>query len=286
MFNSSMAAPGMYGIAPNYYTNQIAMNDLTNLDLYAPTGMTLDPMLTMNGSIFGSPMMGMNGLGYGGFGTGMPYPMMGGSNATSYEDYYRNYEKYQDFMIDNQVHQQQKWRNANLQLNSPQEGIEKQANILHEKILQDEQEQILEAYNAFKGSVRQMYGNNATEEQIANRASTLYAQVTGKSITDDIREHGRDSFTQGLIQTITFGFGDKNTAEENISSLTGQPVGRKEKTKKIAGNVAGGAIVGGAITGLFIPIMKALKVSSKSRTFWGLVAGAIGGIGTAIATSR
>ena len=90
MFNSSMAAPGMYGIAPNYYTNQIAMNDLTNLDLYAPTGMTLDPMLTMNGSIFGSPMMGMNGLGYGGFGTGMPYPMMGGGNATSYEDYYRN----------------------------------------------------------------------------------------------------------------------------------------------------------------------------------------------------
>ena len=53
MFNSSMAAPGMYGIAPNYYTNQIAMNDLSGLDLYAPTGMSLDPMLTMNGSIFG-----------------------------------------------------------------------------------------------------------------------------------------------------------------------------------------------------------------------------------------
>lgn len=293
MFNSSMAAPGMYGIAPNYYTNQIAMNDLSGLDLYAPTGMALDPMLTMNGSIFGSPMMETGGLGYGGVGMGMmPYPMMGGGNvsgsgnATSYEDYYRNYEKYQDFMIDNQVHQQQKWRNANLQLNSPQEGIQKQANILHEKILQDEQEQIIEAYNSFKQSVRQMYGDNATDEQIANRASTLYAQATGKSITDDIREHGRDSLTQGFIQTVTFGFGDKNTAEENISALTGQPVGRKEKTKKVVGNIAGGAVVGGAVTGLFVPILKALKVSSKSRTFWGLVAGAIAGLGTAIATAK
>ena len=284
MADFNMAA-NMYGLYPNLYNNQIALNDLTDLDLYAPMGSlnnpmmgAINPMMTMNGSIFGGGMMG-------GYPVTGGYPTMGGS-TDSYQDYYKNYEKYQDFMIDNQVHQQQKWRNANLQLNSPQEGIEKQANILHEKILQDEQEQILEAYNAFKGSVRQMYGNNATEEQIANRASTLYAQVTGKSITDDIREHGRDSFTQGLIQTITFGFGDKNTAEENISSLTGQPVGRKERTKKIAGNVAGGAIVGGAITGLFIPIMKALKVSSKSRTFWGLVAGAIGGIGTAIATSR
>ena len=286
MFNSSMAAPGMYGIAPNYYTNQIAMNDLTNLDLYAPTGMTLDPMLTMNGSIFGSPMMGMNGLGYGGFGTGMPYPMMGGGNANSYEDYYRNYEKYQDFMIDNQVHQQQKWRNANLQLNSPQEGIEKQANILHEKILQDEQEQIMQAYNAFKESVRQMYGNNATDDQIANRANTLYAQVTGKSITDDIREHSRDSFSQGLLRTLTLGCFGSNTAEENISALTGQPVGKKESAKKAIGNATGGAIIGLSVAGLAARLLKFTKMSTLGRSIFGLLAGAVVGVGTAFATSK
>lgn len=282
MFNSSMAAPGMFGIAPNYYTNQIAMNDLSNLNLYAPTGMALDPMLTMNGSIFGSPMMGMGGFGFGGMGMGMPYPMMGGN----YEDYYRNYERYQDFMINNQVRQQQKMRNADLQLNSPQEGIQKQAKILHEKIMQNEQEQILQAYASFKESVRNMYGDQATDEQVANRASTLYAQLTGRSITDDIREHGRDSFTQGFLQTVTLGLADGKSAEENISALTGQPVGRKDKTKKIAGNVTGGALVGGATFLTSGMICKALKVSAKSKTFWGILAGAIAGIGTAVATSK
>ena len=284
MFNSSMAAPGMYGIAPNYYTNQIAMNDLSGLDLYAPTGMAMDPMLTMNGSIFGSPMMGMGGFGYGGMGMGMPYPMMGGSG--NYEDYYRNYERYQDFMINNQVRQQQRMRNADLQLNSPQEGIQKQAAILHEKIMRNEQEQILQAYASFKESVRSLYGDQASDEQIANRASTLYAQITGKSIPDDIREHGRDSLTQGFMQTVTFGLADGKSAEENISALTGQPVGRKDKTKKVIGNVAGGALVGGATLCVASPLLKALKVSAKSKTFWGILAGAVAGIGTAIATSR
>ncbi len=282
MFNSSMAAPGMYGIAPNYYTNQIAMNDLSNLDLYAPTGMSLDPMLTMNGSIFGSPMMGMGGLGFGGM--GMPYPMMGmGGN---YEDYYRNYERYQDFMINNQVRQQQRMRNADLQLNSPQEGIQKQAKILHEKIMRNEQEQILQAYASFKESVRSLYGDQATDEQIANKASTFYAQLTGKSIPDDIREHGRDSFTQGFMQTVTLGLADEKSAEENISALTGQPVGRKDKTKKIVGNVAGGALVGGATFLTSGMICKALKVSAKSKTFWGILAGAAAGLGAAIAGAK
>lgn len=281
MYNSSMAAPGMYGIAPNYYTNQIAMNDLSNLDLYAPTGMSMDPMLTMNGSIFGSPMMG--GFGYGGMGYGMGMPMMGGG---SYEDYYKNYEKYQDFMINNQVRQQQKMRNADLQLNSPQEGIQKQAAYLHEKIMRNEQQQILESYQRFKESVKSLYGDNATDEQIANRASTLYTQLTGKSIADDIREHGRDSFTQGFLQTLTLGFADQKTAEENISALTGQPVGRSEKYKKASGNVVGGALIGGATFCLANTVMKTLKIASKSRTFWGIAIGALAGLGSAIGTSK
>lgn len=280
MFNSSMAAPGLYGIAPNYYTNQIAMNDLTNLDLYAPSGMCMDPMLTMNGSVFNSPMMGMGSY----CAMGMPYPMMGGSG--SYENYYQNYEKYQDFMINNQVRQQQRMRNADLQLNSPQEGIQKQALLLHEKIMRNEQQQIHQAYDSFKQSVRNMYGDNATEEQVANRASTLYAQLTGKSIPDDIRAYGRDSFTQGFLQTLTLGFADKKTAEENIAELTGQPIGRGEKHKKVAGNIVGGALIGGATFLTSGMICNAFKIASKSKTFWGIIAGAIAGIGAAVATSK
>ena len=131
-----------------------------------------------------------------------------------------------------------------------------------------------------------MYGDNASETDIANRASTMYAQLTGKSIPDDIREHGRDSFTQGFLQTLTFGIADKKTAEENIAELSGQPVGRSEKYKKAAGNVAGGALIGGATFCLANVALKALKIASKSRTIWGIAIGTIAGLGMAIGTAK
>ena len=228
-----MAATAMYGLFPNWYNNQIALNDLTGFDMYSSWGMPIDPMLSMNASIFGTyPGMGI-----------MPY-MPGGSY--NYEDYYRNYQRYQDFSVENMVNYRQKMRNANLRLNAPEEGIAKQAAILHEKIMQNEQQQIQQAYKAFKESVKAMYGD-ADETQIANRASTLYKQIVGCSVTDDIRKHGRDSFTQGFLQTLTFGFADSKTAEENIAELTGQPVGRGENLKKTTGNITGGAVLGGGI---------------------------------------
>ncbi len=261
-------ALNMYGLYPNIYNNQVALNDLTNLDLYSPIGAVPNPMMSMNGSIFGTAPC-------------MPYmPSFGGS--ANYEDYYKNYEKYQDFMINNQVRQQQKMRNADLRLNSPQEGIAKQAAILREKIMQSEQQQILEAYNSYVESVRSMYGDGSPEE-IANRASTLYAQQFGTTIIDDIRKFGNDSFTQGLLQSVTFGCADKNTAEENISQLTGQPVGRTEKAKKLAGNVFGGVLVGSAaglaakLIGLNkIPLIKTLTKIPVLAIAGGIIGGILG----------
>lgn len=278
MAGFNMAA-GMYGMFPNIYNNQVALNDLTDMDLYSPIGM-VNPMMSMNGSIFGG--------GFGAFGGGLGgYPCMpmftgGGYN---YEDYYKNYEKYQDFMINNQVRQQQKMRNADLRLNSPQEGIAKQATLLHEKIMQNEQQQIQLAYQQFKESVRAMYGY-ASDEEIANRASTLYAQMHGCSITDDIRRYGRGSFTQGFLQTVSLGIADKKTAEENVAELTGQPVGRYERGKKIAGNVAGGAVFGGAAAISAGYLLKAFAKGMKNKPFIaGLIGGAVGLV-TALATAK
>ena len=129
MADFNMAA-NMYGMFPNMYNNQVALNDLTGLDMYSPLGFYTNPMMSMNGSIFGS-----------GMGMGM-YPIMPpmGMGSGSYEDYYKNYDKYQDFMINSQVRQQQKWRDADLTLNSPMEGIAKQASYLHERIMNNEQE--------------------------------------------------------------------------------------------------------------------------------------------------
>ena len=232
MSGYNMAAAGMYGMFPNLYNNQIALNDLSGLNMYYPTGMYMDPALTMNGSIFGgmmNPMMGPMGC----------VPFMGNNG-----NYFDSMNNWMDQSIDYQVKYNEKMRDADLRINSPQEGVKKFASYLQEKIKTNEQEQIKEAYARFKESVRSLYPN-ASEEDLANRTSTLYAQCTGKSIVDDIRENGRDSLTQGFLQSVTFGLVDGKTAEENISELTGMPVGRYEKMKKIAGNAAGGAVVGG-----------------------------------------
>lgn len=257
------------GMFPNIYNNQIALNDLSGIDLYSPTGMTIDPMLTMNGSIFG-PNYAMGGI--------TPFAPTFGMGGGNYEDYYKQYEKYQDFMIDSQVRQQKKMRNADLQLGAPEEGINAGAMILHDKILRNEQQQIKQAYASYVNKVRAMYGD-ADEAQILSRANALYAQIHGKTIIDDIRSNGRDSFTQGVLQTTTFGLADGKTAEENISELTGQPVGRTDKALKAAGNIAGGALVGGAVFGLSKFALGALALASKSRTAIGMAIGAVAGLG-------
>ena len=270
-------AGNMYGLYPNIYNNQIAMNDLSGYDMYYPSNLCMDPMLSMNGSIFGGGMFGAS-----------PYmmppamPFMGSGN---YEDYYKQYEKYQDFMIDNQIRQQQKLRNADLRLNSPQEGIQGRVAILQDKIVRNEQQQIKQAYDNLVEGVRSLYGN-ASDEELKNRANALYKQTVGKTVLEDIREHGRDSFTQGTIQSLTFGLFNRKTAEETVSELTGQPVGTEENAKKIVGNVVGGAVVGGCVFGLSNLGLKALKIASKSRTFWGMAIGAVAGITAAICGSK
>ena len=286
MTGFNMAATGMYGLYPNIYNNQIALNDLTGFDMYYPTGMCMDPAMTMNGSIFsGMPTMGVPPVMPGMMPGVMPGMMSGGSGG-SYEDYYKQYERYQDFMIDNQVRQQQRMRNADLKLSAPEEGIQAKAMLLHDKILRNEQQQIKQAYQDYVNSVRNMYGD-ADESQIMARANALYAKINGgKSVIEDIRANGRDSFTQGFLQTVTLGFADKKTAEENVSEITGQPIGRTEKNLKFAGNIAGGALFGGAAFLGFNTLCKALNICMKSKTAWGIVAGAIAGLGAAFATSK
>lgn len=219
-------AANMYGAFPNTYNNQVALNDLCDLDLYSPMA-----GMGMNDSIFNGSM-GM-GMGY--------TPMYGGN----YQDYYKNYEKYQDFMIDNQVRRQQKMRSANSRVNSPLKGAYLAAETLKQKVMQNEQQQIIPAFNALVDSVAQMNGCK-TKEEAFYAALDLYKNQYKTELTQDIQKYGRDSFTQGMLQTLTLGIADKKTAEENVSELTGQPVSRYNNALKIAGNATGGAIFGAA----------------------------------------
>lgn len=245
-------APGL-GINPFSfgYQNQIGFNDYMDLDgigtSYANPmmGMNYNPMMSMNGSLFG----GMNG-------------------------WYQNMDNYQSFMVDSQKRQQQRVREADISINAPEEGVKKQAALLMDKIQRNEQEQIQKALDSYVDSVKTLYPN-AGEDEVFNRAGTLFYKAYNITIPEAIREHGSSSLVQGLKQSAGFGiFADKITAEENISNINNQPVGRWEKTKKTTGNILGGAVIGGTTFMALNWIKPIAKFLGKSRTFWGVAIGA------------
>ncbi|MDR1167647.1 MAG: hypothetical protein LBK53_01980 [Heliobacteriaceae bacterium] len=251
----------IYGMYPNWYQNQVAFDDMYN-------DYTVNPAMSMNGSLFGMPFM------------------PGFTGAMDPASYMRQYRDYNHAMVENQVALQQDQRLADINLNGPQEGVRGRAALLHDKILQDEQEQIVPAFKDYIASVKNLYPN-ADEKAVFSRAMTMYAQQYGKSFLEDIREHSDSSFVQGLYQAISFGFGaDNRTAEENIAELTGQPVSRGENAKKGLGRVVGGATLGSVLGLGGIKLFKSLGLITKSKTVAGLVIGAIiGGVSMLIGSS-
>ena len=234
----------------NPYADRIDCTDIGSPNLY-------------NTSIFG--------------GYGMPMapiaPMMpmftGANNMGSYYDYLKDYQK---FNIDYNVDQQNMTRNADLRINASIEAVRGAAMILKDKVLANEQDQILEAYNNYVETVRAAYGEG-TDSEIRSRANTLYAQMNGgKSIYQDLRENSHGSATQGVIQTVTFGLYNRKSAEDNISEISGAPVGTGEKTAQNLGRVAGAGIVGGIVGGV------AKLLGSGKAGIWGLAAGALAGL--------
>jgi hypothetical protein len=196
---------------------------------------------SMNGSIFG-----------GGYMT--PY---GGTYNN--QQYFDNMKQNQQFWVDYNVDQQNMNRNADLRINASVEGVKVAAAILKDKVLANEQDQIQGAFNNYVEAVRAAYGDG-TDSEIKSRALSLYAQMNGgMTLYQDLRENSHSSFTQGLIHTMTFGLYDKNSAEDNISAISGAPVGSGEKVAQNFGRITGVAAVGGAGYG----IAKALSGSAK-----------------------
>ncbi len=185
--------------------------------------------------------MGYNSSIFGGM------PMVGGYNN---QQYYDNMMNNLHFNQNYNVEQQNGQRNVDLRINGSVEAVKGAAMILKDKILANEQDQIMDAYNNYVETVRLAYGD-ASEKELKARAATLFAQMNGgKSIYQDLRENSHSSFTQGAIQAMTFGLYDRNSAEDNISKISGAPVGTTEKTAHNLGRVAGSAGIGGIAYGI------------------------------------
>ena len=221
-----------YPMSGYYYS------DFDNIDLSYSTY----PMMGMGGSIFtGAPTLG---------GIGATMPVMGGTGTTySTQDYFNQMKEYQQFYNQYNIDQQKMQRNADLQLNGSMESIQTAAHDLKDKIQHNEQDQIKQAYDAYIEAVKHAYGEG-TEEEITSRALTLYNQMNGKTLIQDLRDSGHSSFAQGFIQSMTLGLYAQNSSEDNISKITGQPVATTEKVKQNVGRIAGATALGGVAYGL------------------------------------
>ncbi len=238
---SVSAINGMSYPLYNGYMNNNSLRNLYDMDMY--------------GSIFTPGMM--------------PY-MPAFTGGMNYDFYYNNMKDYLNFTSDYNLQLVENQRKNDLRINATDEAIRNAATILNEKIVENEQKQILGAYNSYLSAVAAKYPNESKENIIA-RAKTTYAQLYKTSINDEIRKYGHDSFTHGLYNTLTFGLYGGTTPEDNISKITGQPVSRWEKAKYTGGQVAGGV----AITTTGILLAKNLKWLTKIPKIGFLYAGIV-----------
>ena len=235
---------GLFQYTPTYLPNYADIDDID---------MISNPY-SMSGSIFG--LNGMNPMGMG---------------FDPQKSYFENMKDYQKQWNEYYVDQQKINRQNDVQVNAPMEAIRETATNLKDKILHDEQDQIENAYVKFYNSVRNAYGQEGSDEELNSRALSLYTQLNGgKSLVQDLREHGHSSFTQGLIQTLSLGLYAKKSAEDNISEITHQEVPMGEKIEQNLGRVTGVGVIGAGAYGLTKLISgnvtKILKAAGKFMT--------------------
>ena len=244
----NVAAMNGLGFMPynNYYNNQVALSGL--YDDYSPMG-------------FNNGLIGFN-------------PSFSGMN---YDQYFNQMMDYQNFTSRYQLQTIQNQRNNEVAINAPMESIQGTANVLNEKIVANEQEQIMGAWESYVNAVRNAYPE-ADEATIIARAKSHYQQIYGTSLNDDVRKYGKSSFAHGFMKTITLGMYHGKSAEDNIAELTGQPVGKMEGYKKIAGGLAGGATLAGAA----IVAPKVVKGLWKVGGWKGFLIGGVLAAGAAI----
>ena len=210
------------------------------------------PILSANTAMGGMATVGgmspYAGGMYGGFGILNPQYQM------------QTMQQWDNFGIDRQVSMYQNQNNAQFRMQGQNNSIARQIQVLSSQIKADNQDNVKAEYDKLLAAVKSAYGSQVNKNlspedqdaQIRAYAEQLYAQQTGTYITDDIRANSSSSFMSGLKQILTFGFGNKTTADENISRIEGTNQTTKSKASKIAGNVVGGLLGGILAVGSFL----------------------------------
>ena len=214
---------------------------------------TMDADMVMNAPVLNSGIATGMGYGYGlGLGT------FGGVLNPQYQ--MQTMQQWDNFGVSRQVAAYQNQNNAQFQMASQTENIARQVQILSSQIRANNQDNVKAEYNKLLSAVRSSYGSQLAsglskeekEAQIRAYAERLYAQQTGTYISDDIRNNSSNQFLSGLKQVLSFGFGNRTTADENIAMIEGTQQTTRSKASKIAGNVVGGLLGGVLAVGSFL----------------------------------
>ena len=205
-------------------------------------------------------------------GTGMMNPAMGGygvgtfGNVLNPQYQMQTMQQWDNFGVNRQVAAYQNQNNAQFKMAAQTENIARQIQILSSEIKANNQDNVKAEYNKLLAAVKSAYGSQIAsgvsaedaEAQVKAYAERLYAQQTGSYITDDIKNNSSGSFMSGLKQILSFGFGNKTTADENIAMINGTKQTTGSKASKVAGNIVGGLLGGIVAVGSFF-LMKGKK---------------------------
>lgn len=226
------------------------------------TGMMNPYMYNMDAdTIMNAPILSANSaMGYG-YGMGMPYAGVGTfGNVLNPQYQMQTMQQWDNFGVGRQVAAYQNQNNAQFQMAAQTENISRQIQILQTEIKSNHQDNVKAEYNKLLAAVKASYGSQIAsgvsaeeaEAQVKAYAERLYAQQTGSYITDDIKNNSSGSFWSGVKQVLSFGFGNKTTADENISMINGTKQTTANKASKVAGNVVGGLLGGILAVGSFL----------------------------------
>ena len=221
---------------------------------------------TYGGCGLGLGCLGSYMGGYGGFWGG----------ADGHWDYI---DQYADRAMEHNKNRAIKTRNNEREINTPNDGVQAMVAILQDKVSRDDQKNIMPTFNSLCAAVSKLYPT-LDEAAVKTTALTLYAEITGVSLAQDIRNHGHGMFVQKFLNGLTFGQLYKGSAEENVEQLTGLPMKDEARAYGVLGKGVGTAVTTAGVTGGLTILGKNLgfvkKLMSHGKTGW-----IIGGIALA-----
>lgn len=229
--------------------------------------------MSYNGSVFDNSTFantysGMNGLGclgsYG-FGYGMmPYGLYGGNNQSYYDWMYQN----QQFNMDYNKRAVTGQRENELEINGPQDLVNRKLAILKSKIQSDDQRHIKKAFEEYCAAFSELYPQFKGNQAILAARAIEYYEADGKvrtnnpyfTLTGEMQQYAKPIFVRKLVNTATCGMFMKGSAEETAQELTGSPMTDRAQNHAAMGKAAG------VITGLgtALGIFKGRKVIWKA----------------------